>query len=91
MKNIKKLKKDRKCFVQLSISAQVRSGDVQELLQLDTWRETLSLSSEDEICLGNKANLLTCLKDEKEFPTSEPIIQSAVFEESAQVNVLRIV
>ena len=90
-KNKKKLKKDRKFFVQLSTAAQVRSGDAQELLQLETWRETLSLSSEDEICLGNKADLLPCLKDEKEFPTSEPIIQSAVFEESTQLNILRIV
>ena len=70
----KKLKKCRKLFVQLFIAAQVRGGDVQELLQLETWREILSLSSEGKICLGNKADLLPCLKDGKQFPTSEPII-----------------
>ena len=68
------MKKATKLFVQLFVAAQVRGGDVQELLQLETWREILSLASEGEICLGNKADLLPRLKDDKQFPTSEPII-----------------
>ena len=60
-------------FAQLFITAQVARSDVQELLQHETRRELPSLSKEDEICSGNKADLPPCLIDDREFSTAEPI------------------
>ena len=69
----KEPKKDKKLFAQLFIPAQVRIGDVQELLQHETRQEPSSLPKEGEIYSGNKAGLLPCLKGDIEFPTPEPV------------------
>ena len=78
------MKRDRKLFAQLFIAVQVRGRDVQELK-----RGSPSLSKEGEIRSGNKADLLPCLKDDREFPTTEPISQSAALEGSVLVNMLK--
>ena len=83
------MKRDRKLFALLFIAAQVRGGDLQELFQHERRREPPSLSKDDETRSGNKADLLPCLKDDREFPTTEPISQSAVLEGSVLVNMLK--
>ena len=84
------MKRDRKLFAQLFIAAQVRGGNVHGLFQRETRRELPSLSKEGEIRSGNKADLLPCLKNDREFPTTEPISQSAVLEGSVLVNMLKL-
>ena len=72
----KELKRDRKLFAQLFITAQVRGGDVQELFQHETRREPPSLSKEGEIRSGNKTDLLPCLKMTESFQLqNQPVNQ----------------
>ena len=78
------MKRDRKLFAQIFIAVQVRGRDVQELK-----RGPPSISKEGEIRSGNKADLLPCLKDDREFPTTEPISQSAALEGLVLVNMLK--
>ena len=62
---------------------------MQELFQHETRREAPPLSKEGEIRSGNKADLLHCLKHDREFSTTEPISLSNVLEGSVLVNMLK--
>ena len=76
-------------MLSFSLLLRLEEGDVQELLQHETRRESLSLSREGETRSGNKVDLLPCLKDEIKFSTTDPTSQSSNLEGSVLVNILK--
>ena len=69
-KEKKELKRDRKLFAQLFIAAQVKMIDVQELFEQETRRESPVFTKKGDILSGNQADLIPCLKDDRNFPTT---------------------
>ena len=85
----KDLKKDVRMFAQLYIATQVRGGDMDELFSHETRSEPPALAKNGEIRPGDKAELLTCLKNVSKTTKEMPNVSVAVLEGSVMVNMTK--
>ena len=78
-------------FLQMSISAQMRGGDMNEFFSHETFKRPPSLSKCGQMRSGNKSDLIGCTEEvPNALPRTEaPAVEAAVLEGSVLVNMVK--
>ena len=84
---VQSLKNDCHLFSRLYISCQIRGGDLDQFFAHENQSASPSLSVGGKLCIGKKADLLSCLQLER-LQTSAPAVDAKFLDGAAVVQML---